>query len=51
MLVKARSMAAISKRFRGQSTARWVTLLPAISALVVVVLGAELIARSITAFT
>ena len=51
VLVKARSMAALSQRFRGQSTARWVTLLPAVSALVVVVLGAGLIARSITALT
>jgi nickel/cobalt exporter len=50
VLVRARSMAALSERFRGRSTARWLTLLPVVSALVVVLLGAGLIARSITDF-
>jgi ABC-type nickel/cobalt efflux system permease component RcnA len=50
VLVRARSAAALSERLRGRSTARWVALLPVISALVVALLGAGLVARSVTGF-
>lgn len=50
VLVRARSTAALSARFRGRSAARWLTLLPVVSAVVVALLGAGLVARSITAF-
>ena len=48
LLVRVRSMAAMSQRFRGRSAERWLRLLPVVSALVVVLLGAGLIARTVT---
>ena len=48
LLVSARSAAAISKRLHGRSAERWLPLLPLTSAVVVVLLGAGLIARTIS---
>lgn len=49
LLVRARTVATLSGRFRTGTPARWAALLPLISAIVVVVLGAGLIIRTLGA--